>query len=368
MKVLHLWWMLSYGGIETMLVNISNAQAKEGAEVYVVIIDKITNRDLLNGFNSSVNVISLGRNSYMQSLESILKLDRVLKKVKPDVVHLHGSNLCRMIYSKEISHVECVTLHALPYGTVRHDGFMHKLLPILDMKIHGNVACIDRIPLVFSISNAVRNELQDKYGVGSVVVNNGIVTSKFITSEKTSQNKPFHIVQVSRLEHDKKGQDLLIEAVAKMEEIEVDFIGDGNSLNYLKHLAHKRGVEHRVHFLGSKTQDFIAMNLCNYNLFVQPSRFEGFGLTVAEAMAANIPVLVSSGQGPAEVTKGDMYGWTFDNGNIDNLVTKLNYIIRHYSEATLKAISARKYVIDNYDVAVTAKKYLKEYSKLLIHK
>ena len=54
-------------------------------------------------------------------------------------------------------------------------------------------------------------------------------------------------------------------------------------------------------FLVKQTQDYVAAHLTDYDLFVQPSRWEGFGLTVAEAMAAGVPVLVSEGQGPAEV-------------------------------------------------------------------
>ena len=61
-------------------------------------------------------------------------------------------------------------------------------------------------------------------------------------------------------------------------------------------------AETYVRFLGKQTQDYVAAHLTDYDLFVQPSRWEGFGLTVAEAMAAGVPVLVSEGQGPAEVT------------------------------------------------------------------
>ena len=72
-------------------------------------------------------------------------------------------------------------------------------------------------------------------------------------------------------------------------------------------------------------------------------------------MAARLPVLVSEGQGPAEVTCGDKYGWLFINGNINDLKEKIEYIISHY---------ALKYVCNTYDVSITANKYLKEYSKI----
>lgn len=50
-----------------------------------------------------------------------------------------------------------------------------------------------------------------------------------------------------------------------------------------------------------KNQEWIYHNLCNFDLFIQPSRFEGFGLTVAEAIAAKVTVLVSNIQGPMEI-------------------------------------------------------------------
>lgn len=96
-------------------------------------------------------------------------------------------------------------------------------------------------------------------------------------------------------------------------------------------------------------------------MFVQASRWEGFGLTVAEAMSANVPVLVSSGQGPAEVTCGSKFGWIFENGNAEDLATQIDYIRNHYNEALNKAKAALSYVRNTYDVSATAKKYLESY-------
>lgn len=178
-------------------------------------------------------------------------------------------------------------------------------------------------------------------------------------------NRPMRLIQVSRLDYKKKGQDLLIKAVAELNGlIEVDFIGDGESLAYLNGLSRSLDTERYVHFLGKKPQSFISENLQNYDLFVQPSRYEGFGLTVAEAMAAQLPVLVTEGEGPAEITCNEKYGWTFKNGDVDDLVNKIVCIQRLYSEAMDKAEKAKQYVCNNYDVSVTARKYLEEYTKI----
>lgn len=105
-----------------------------------------------------------------------------------------------------------------------------------------------------------------------------------------------------------KGQDILIEAIFILHQkgfknISVDFIGDGESKDFLKELVKSKQLENQIHFLGSKEQSYIFSHLKEYDLFVQPSRKEGFGLTVTEAMVAKIPVLVSDQEGPMEIIK-----------------------------------------------------------------
>ena len=170
------------------------------------------------------------------------------------------------------------------------------------------------------------------------------------------------MIQVSRLDHEKKGQDLLIDAASQLKgTIDVTFIGDGNSMGFLKQSVETQGVDDFVHFLGKQDQSFIAKNLHKYDLFVQASRWEGFGLTVAEAMAAKVPVLVSEGQGPAEVTCGEKYGWLFRNGDSSELAKQIRHIMLNRTDALSKADAACRYVLETYDVSVTARKYLDNY-------
>ena len=53
------------------------------------------------------------------------------------------------------------------------------------------------------------------------------------------------------------------------------------AMEYLKQLTAELHAETYVRFLGKQTQDYVAAHLTDYDLFVQPSRWEGFGLTVA---------------------------------------------------------------------------------------
>ena len=79
------------------------------------------------------------------------------------------------------------------------------------------------------------------------------------------------VVMVSRLEHDKKGQDLLIRAAAALQgTVTVDFIGIGSSMEYLKQLTAELHAETYVHFLGKQTQDYVAAHLIMTSLCSHP--------------------------------------------------------------------------------------------------
>lgn len=61
MKVTHIFWSLGFGGIETMLVNIANAQAEAGSEVSVLIINELYEQSLVNSLDKRVNLVFLNR-------------------------------------------------------------------------------------------------------------------------------------------------------------------------------------------------------------------------------------------------------------------------------------------------------------------
>ncbi len=368
-SIVHIFWAFTYGGIETMLVNIVNAQSQAGAKVSVIIINDMVAPELRSKINKEINFIVIGRKKNSFGIGYIKKVNSLLDKLNPDVIHIHNSAIRNLINDSRIKKsIIVATVHDIPNGEIGSNWRFCSIIARLLKKNQGNVRAINRVDHVFSISKTVAEGLYKGYKINSTVVENGIKTSIFLKRDEGKSIKPFQIVQVSRLEHEKKGQDLLIEALRIIREkvdVKLAFIGEGSSLDYLKGLVHKREVVDNVAFLGAQPQSYISTHLKDFDLFVQPSRFEGFGLTVAEAMAANVPVLVTKGQGPAEVTEGERYGWTFPNGNVQELANKLLYIINNYQEALDKASIAQRHVSEKYDVSVTATKYLKHYESIL---
>ena len=108
-------------------------------------------------------------------------------------------------------------------------------------------------------------------------------------------------------------------------------------------------------------------SLCEYDVLIQPSRYEGFGLTVAEGMAAGIPVVVSDIEGPMEIIRHGLYGYPFKSDDAAALTTALEEVIADVATERLERqlADARRYVVGEYDLHRASDKYLEVYAEVV---
>jgi glycosyltransferase involved in cell wall biosynthesis len=135
-------------------------------------------------------------------------------------------------------------------------------------------------------------------------------------------------------------------------------------MDKLKELVSQLGLENDVVFEGFKDRQWVFEHLRDYDLFLQPSDYEGFGLTVAEACAAKLPVLVSDVEGPLEVIDGGRLGMVFRHGDADDLANKLYQFIRDGYEIPIVE-EAYQNTLEHYSIAKTTQRYIKEYETVI---
>lgn len=347
MIISHVTYGFGMGGIETMLVNIANYQSLEGNEVHIVVLNDIVEPTLVSSLEPSVRIHLLGRPQGSHNPLYVVRLNKCLLRIHPDVVHLHIPSLSRYILLPSLRQRFCVTQHA--------------------MCDSNNTSGIKHAGAVFAISDVVRLDLKEKFGISSTTVYNGIEPKKIPFKIHTfiiGENRPFKILQLGRFDVATKGQDILMNAVAALRgagrDVDVTFIGSGESLGELQTLSKELGISDNTEFLGNRPQNYVFAHLADYDLLVQPSRCEGFGLTVVEAMAAGIPVLVSDNDGPMEVIAGGRYGYHFKSGSSRDCADKISAIIDNYPDKEFIA-AARRHVCQNFDVAKTARHYIEKY-------
>lgn len=343
MRIAHVTWSLSTGGIETMLANIINEQVKT-EDVALFIINNEIEPTILNRISEKCKVYKIGRKPSSKSYWKILLFNLQLKLFRPDIVHVHAKRVSKALYfQKNIVR----TLHG----------------------IYNKTDELPKMKALYAISDYVRDVFVKQGYKNVITVANGI-SCKDIIYKESYDKFFFEIVQVSRLYVKAKGQHLLLKAFHSLvyernvTNFKMHFIGEGDSRKYLEELTEELRLGDYVVFEGFKSQDYLFEHLKDYDMFVQPSTNEGFGLTVAEAISAKLPVLISDIEGPMEIIDNGKYGMHFKKGDIIDLADKLETILKGGYDYNMIE-PAYEYVKNHYDVSITAKKYIEEYKKVI---
>ena len=229
---------------------------------------------------------------------------------------------------------------------------------------------LPRFCRVFAISEAVRADLARRGFPGSVVVLNGIDFAAFTRKTTyTDYQSGFRLVQISRLLHSHKGQDVALRAMHHLvhaqgcHHLHLSLVGEGPSQEFLEDLARELNLEAHVSFLGSRDRAWVMAELHTFDVLLQPSRLEGFGLTLLEGIAAGLPVVASDVEGPAEILRDLPTGLLCPPGDAAALAAQLQVVFGRYRAGQLAvgASAAHAVAESRFSVHQTAANYLRLY-------
>jgi glycosyltransferase involved in cell wall biosynthesis len=250
-----------------------------------------------------VEIPSLGRDpSPLKDLKALFALVRLLKRVKPHVVHTHTSKagFCGRIAAR-LAGVPIVvhTFHGHVFDGYFHP-FMSRLLVLTERLLaRGTTAII-------AVSEQVRRELAAR-GVAPLsrirVVELGLALEPFLGVMRPSnvlraelgvgENVPL-VGVVGRLVRIKDHQTFLEAAsLVSREQPDARFVivGDGELAAELKLRAQREDLQGRVHFLGWRRQ--LAPVYGDLDVVVVSSRNEGTPVSILEGAAAGCPVVAT---------------------------------------------------------------------------
>lgn len=344
-KIMHMIFSLTTGGSENLLLDLVNRQS-EFAEVHLVIVNKHYSPALLEQIDKNVKVHLINRRQGSKNLLKIYKVNKLIARIRPAVIHCHNHDLINLIFRHRSKTL--LTVHALTED-------------IADMKKYAGIV---------AISDAVKEDIESRsqQTIHVDVVYNAIDFDKVEVKSVFTIEGKVRIVQVGRLMHSVKGQDILIDAIRLLvkergiENIHVDIIGDGDSKTFLQKQIKSNGLDKFVDILAAKDRRWLYPNLKNYHMLIQPSRMEGFGLTVIEGMAAKLPVIVSNIHGPKEIVCDGKYGELFESENAIDLANKIEKLISEYEQnkIALKVEEAYSHARHSYSMD----KMIRDYSEV----
>lgn len=102
------------------------------------------------------------------------------------------------------------------------------------------------------------------------------------------------------------------------------------------------------------------------DIFIFPSRLEGFGTVQIEAMASELPCVANNISGVSrDIFPSDDYGILINDNKVERYIFELEKLIENKKLRELIGSKAREYVCQNFSIASTARRYIKVYQELL---
>lgn len=358
MRIVHMVFSFNSGGIENLLVDILNSWNNEDS-VLLCIVNNEKNDRLIERVQKKehIQVVCLGRQPGSEKYRYVKKTNELLTDFKPDIVHCHSNNVFLFALPIKMLHPQwrfVLTIHDT--NTYCRYG---RMMPVLHRLF---LACI------IAISDSVKNEILQRGIPESKVcmVYNGVDTQKFVEHKSKTPGEKKTIICVSRIYPEKKGQDILIKAAARLKCTRQDFqvllageppVEHPEYLDELKEVIKEEHVEDKVVLLGNRND--VPELLSTADVYVMPSRFEGFGISLVEAMLAKVPVVSSDLDGPHEIIK-DQYGYLFEKEDDAMLCQILNNLLD--ADTSSLTEKAYQYARGEFDIKVMVQNLRKVYN------
>jgi L-malate glycosyltransferase len=309
-RVLALTVGLGLGGAERLLLLSAPRLRSLGFDVRVGAFK--TGGALVEAFErAGIPVVTFGAR-HRRDLGSLLRLSRYLKAERIDLVHAHlfYANVAARLAGRLASVPVVLTAH---HDTDLWMGPHHRLLERVTAPLS------DRI---LTCSEAVRRFAIERHGLpaGRVVTLANAVDVEAIPSGADARARARTLLgtgpeerlvgTLGRLHEPKKGLRSFLSAAARVAAAEPRarfvLIGDGPARADLERFAASLGLADRVRFTGERAD--ATLLLPGLDLLVQPSLWEGFGLSALEGMAAGLPVVASRVGGVPEVIRDGVDG------------------------------------------------------------
>lgn len=185
----------------------------------------------------------------------------------------------------------------------------------------------------------------------------GVPVDEFATPLRTSDDGPVRFIAVSRLVPG-KGVDLTIRAFAKVaehqENLSLTIVGDGPLRDDLEALVDALNLAKRVRFTGFLPSGEVGVLMARSDVFVQHSVthggwVEGFGVSISEAAASALPVVVSDSGGVADQVRHGTTGYLVAPGDTEGMAARMELLAADSALRQRLGVQALEHVRANFN-------------------
>jgi glycosyltransferase involved in cell wall biosynthesis len=355
-KVTHLITTIERGGAEKQLLTLATEQVQSGLNVVVLYLKG--KPDLRNEFEAAgieVNNLLVGKSF----LKQIFLLSKYLRK-NPSPVHAHlpKSELLAAIVVRDKYFI---------FSRHNSEPFWPGSPRIISNLLSKYICA--RASQGIAISNAVksylikRGEIPTGYTIDVVyygfqkVISTNAAGLGLITNIMTGQSSNHKIGTIGRLVPQKDYTTLLnafSNVLKSVPNTDLYVVGEGYLQKDLIELCKSLGINDKVHWLG-KTE-YINEFLSKIDLFILPSKYEGFGLVLLEAMIVKKPIIAANNSAIPEVL-GKSYDGLFSTGDVNALTQQIITAItgNNFSEGLVQSYASQLDLFDPSEMNINIK-------------
>lgn len=344
---------MGMGGAEKQVCDLSDRFTSFGHEVIIIYL---TGDAVIKPKNPFIRLIGMRMSKNPLSFfKTFMDLRQYLIDFSPDVLHthmIHANLMGRMLrLSMNIKRV-ITTAHSTNEGSALRMWLYRLTDSLCDISTNVSQKAVE----TFIARHAVPSERM-------ITLYNGIDTNYFhfnplarnsLRNENKIREDESVLLCVGRL-HREKDYPTMLHAFALALEKNKNLIlwiaGDGEEKESLLQICDNLNITPKVHFLGIRHDIPELMSACD--LFCLSSRFEGFGLVVAEAMACERPIIATDCGGVKEIVGKD--GILVSPSSPDQLA---NAIV---DSLQLPFCSARQRIIETFSIDTIADQWINLY-------
>ena len=288
--------------------------------------------------------------------------NRKISKMKFDLVHTHDR-----IFDSDI-----FTMHGIPHRIWIHEvrrkhiSLFDRVTCHVEKRLINDSRCKKFLP----VSSLAGKKFLQEYKIKPEkiqVIHPGVDLERFQRLDRDHCRKGIRkqfkinpsdiVILFVSMNFEIKGLDCVMTAVGKAktsypyQNIKLLIVGKGDYKKY-KTLAQKIGIKKNVIFTGVKKGNIEKIYLAS-DIFMMLSIFDTFGMTVLEAMAASLPVIISNKVGAKDLVSEGVNGFVIeDTNNADIICARIGSMLNSKTRVTM-AQKAYNTALNNSWDAVT---------------
>ncbi len=315
----------------------------------------------------------------LEERPDIAHLQNIHHHITPSILYALKKHKIPIVWTLHDYQLLCPNISFLAHGKICERCKKHRYYsPLLVRCKKGSIAASLMSAIEITIHSIMGiNRLVNMYIAPSEFLRNKFIEYDFnpdklsllhhfidVNIDKNDSEIGDYVLFVGRISEE-KGIKTLIDATVQANSFQLKIVGSGPLLKELEEYAYSKDKHSLIEFMGQKTRAEVMGLLKKCKFLVIPSEwYEVTGLVIYEAYACGKPVIASRIGGIPEFVKENETGITFEMKNVDDLRSKIEYMLSNPEEVKRMGKNAREFIAKELLPDKYYKKIIEIYEKV----